>query len=135
MWRSAAPALRIKGLYLALVTLAVATLFPQIIEQFSDTTGGSMGLPVTSGQFYRGKVRERSIKFEPPEWTGLAKDQWKYLYFLAIAVFCFVIVRNLVNSRTGRAMVAVRDNEVAAEVNGIDVARIKVLTFGASAAL
>jgi branched-chain amino acid transport system permease protein len=45
-------------------------------------------------------------------------------------VICFVLVRNLVNSRTGRSMVAVRDNEVAAEVNGVDVARVKVMTFG-----
>lgn len=129
------PALRIKGLYLALVTLAVATLFPQIVEQFSDVTKGSTGLQVTSPQFYRGQIRERSVRFDPPAWTGLASDQWKYLYFLVLTVVCFVIVRNLVNSRVGRAMVAIRDNEVAAETNGINVAKVKVITFGISSAL
>lgn len=129
------PALRIKGLYLALVTLAVATLFPQIVEQFSDVTKGSSGLQVTSPQFYRGQIRQRSIRFEAPGWTGLAPDQWKYLYFVVLTVLCFVIVRNLVNSRVGRAMVAIRDNEVAAETNGVNVAKIKVITFGISSAL
>jgi len=129
------PALRIKGLYLALVTLAVATLFPQLVEQFSDTTGGTTGLAVTSLQEYRGRMRERSVKFEPPEWTGLAADQWRYYLFLALAAVCFVIVANIVSSRVGRSLVAIRDNEVAAEVSGVNVAATKVFTFGISAAL
>ena len=52
-----------------------------------------------------------------------------------VAVICFVLVRNLIHSRTGRSMVAVRDNEVAAEVNGVNVARVKVLTFGLASGL
>ena len=129
------PALRIRGLYLALVTLAVAMLFPDLIRQFPELTGGSSGLKITSPQFYRGAVRERAIKWEAPSWSGLADDQWRYYVYLVVAVLCFVLARNLVNSRTGRAMVAVRDNEIAAEVNGVNVARVKVLTFGVSSAL
>lgn len=129
------PALRIKGLYLALVTLAVATLFPQLVEQFSGLTGGTTGLAVTSPQEYRGRIRERSVKFEPPEWTGLAPDQWRYYLFLILAVVCFVVVANIVSSRVGRSLVAIRDNEVAAEVSGVNVAAAKVFTFGISAAL
>lgn len=129
------PALRIKGLYLALVTLAVATLFPQVIEQFSSVTGGSSGLSVTSEQMVRGKLRPSPIRFDPPEWTGLAKDQWKYYWFLAVAAVCVVVVANLVRSRVGRSMIAIRDNEIAAEVNGVNVSAVKVFTFGVSAAL
>jgi len=129
------PALRIKGLYLALVTLAVATLFPQVLEQFSDTTGGSTGLGVTSPELYRGRIRDRSIKFEAPEWTGLASDQWRYYFFLVVAAICFLLVRNIVNSRAGRSIIAIRDNETAAEVSGVNVARAKVFTFGLSSAL
>lgn len=128
------PALRIKGLYLALVTLAVATLFPLMVEQFKGLTGGSGGMQITSPQLYRGEMRDRPIKFESP-FAGLANDQWKYLIFLAITVLCFVLSRNLIKSRVGRSLVAVRDNEIAAEVSGVPVSTVKILTFGVSAAL
>lgn len=130
------PALRIKGLYLALVTLAVATLFPQVLEQFSGTTGGSAGLAITNQEMNRrGVLADRAIRVEAPTWTGLADDQWAYYVFLAVAALCFLVVRNLVRSRVGRSMIAIRDNEVAAEVSGVNVAIVKVLTFGVSAAL
>ncbi len=129
------PALRIRGLYLALVTLSLATLFPQLIDQFSDVTGGSTGLSITSLQETSRGMRERPVRFEAPEWTGLASDQWRYYFFLAIAAICLVLSRNIVNSRVGRSIVAIRDNEVAAEVSGVNVASVKVLTFGLSAAL
>lgn len=128
------PALRIKGLYLALVTLAVATLFPLMVEQFSGLTGGSGGMQITSPQLYRGEMRERPIRFESP-FEGLANDQWKYFIFLGITILCFFLSRNLIKSRVGRSLVAVRDNEIAAEVSGVPVARVKILTFGVSAAL
>ncbi|MEZ5321228.1 MAG: branched-chain amino acid ABC transporter permease [Microthrixaceae bacterium] len=130
------PALRIKGLYLALVTLAVAVLFPQILEQFSSVTGGSAGLGITESALnHRGVVVEQSIRFDPPEGSGLSTAQWRYFFMVAVAVVCFVITRNIIHSRTGRAIVAIRDNETAAEVSGVDVARTKVLTFGVSASL
>ncbi len=128
------PALRIKGLYLALVTLAVATLFPLLLEQFSAITGGSGGLQITSPQMYRGEMRERPIRLESPI-AGLANDQWKYFLFLAITVVIFVLSRNLIKSRVGRSLVAVRDNEIAAESSGIPVSKVKILTFGLSAAI
>ena len=127
------PALRIKGLYLALVTLAVATLFPLVIEQFPGLTGGSNGLAITSPRLYRGVVRDKPIVFEPA--FGLAGDQWKYYLFLAATVVCFLLARNLVHSRMGRSLVAIRDNETAAEVSGVPVATVKILTFGISSAL
>ncbi len=129
------PALRIKGMYLALVTLAVATLFPQLLEQFHDLTGGSTGLMITSPQEYRGTIEELRIEFEAPSGLGLQPDQWRYLFFLAVAMVCFVCVRNIVHSRIGRAMVAIRDNETAAEVAGVHTAVVKVVTFGISSAL
>ena len=114
------PALRISGLYLALVTLALATLFPLVIQKYSDVTGGSTGIRVPS--------------FEPPDWaSGLTEDQWAYYVVLAFAVVTFVFVRNLIRSRVGRAIIAIRDGEVAAEVLGVSLARYKVATFGISA--
>jgi branched-chain amino acid transport system permease protein len=128
------PALRIKGLYLALVTLAVATLFPLVVEQFPGLTGGSSGMAITSEQLYRGELRERRIRIESP-FEGLAPDQFRYFVFLGITILCFMLTRNLVLSRVGRSLVAVRDNEIAAEVSGIPVAKVKILTFGVSSAL
>ena len=130
------PAARIKGLYLALVTLSAAALFPQVLEQFSGVTGGSAGLDITSPELNsRGVMTDRAIRFEPPGWTGLATDQWRYYFLLAIAVLSFLIVRNIIKSRAGRSIIAIRDNETAAKVSGVNVASTKVFIFGISSAL
>lgn len=115
------PALRIKGLYLALVTLALAVVFPQVIKRFSEVTGGTQGKQVG--------------RFRAPDWTGLAQDQFIFYLFLAFALVAWLLVYNLVRSRVGRALVAVRDNEIGAEVLGVNVAFYKVVTFGLSAML
>lgn len=128
------PALRIKGLYLALVTLAVAVLFPLAIEQFPNLTGGGGGLAIKTPQVNsRGVVVERAIAFSP---IGPVRPELvKYFLFLAVATVCFVLSRNLVKSRMGRSLVAIRDNETAAAVSGIPVATVKIVVFGISAAL
>ncbi|MGZ4681214.1 MAG: branched-chain amino acid ABC transporter permease [Acidimicrobiales bacterium] len=115
------PALRIQGLYLALVTLALATVFPLVITRFSSVTGGTQG--------------KRVPRFRAPSWTGLTDDQWKYYVLLTFAAIAFVLVRNLVKSRVGRAIIAIRDNETAAQALGVHVAFYKVLTFAVSAML
>jgi len=115
------PALRIRGLYLALVTLALATVFPLIVTRFSDVTGGTQG--------------KRVPRVRAPEWSGLKDDQWKYYVLLAFAVVAFVLVRNIVRSRVGRSLIAIRDDETAAEVLGVNLSAYKVVTFGVSAML
>jgi branched-chain amino acid transport system permease protein len=112
------PALRIRGLYLALTTLALATVFPTLIQHFSSITGGTQGKPVTP---YTSPI------------DGLANDQWAYYVAVAFAAVVFLLVRNLVRSRVGRSLIAIRDNEVAAEVVGVNLAMYKVATFGTSA--
>lgn len=130
------PALRIKGLYLALVTLALATLFPFAVEQFRSITGGNQGLEIRSDQYVpsRDIWRSKPVKLASPfEW--LDDVQWQYFVFLVILAICLVIVRNLVKSRVGRSIVAIRDNETAAAVSGIPIATTKIITFGTSAAI
>jgi len=130
------PALRIKGLYLALVTLSVAVLFPDLVKQFASFTGGSSGLYITTPEVNsRGVEVERAIRILPPSWLDQTQAQWTFYVMLVVALLSFVLVRNVVSSRVGRSLIAVRDNEVAAEVNGVNVARAKVLTFGVSSAL
>lgn len=115
------PALRIKGLYLALTTLAFATTFTLLIRRFGSITGGTQGKVVP--------------RFQVPSWSSLERDQFTFYLFVVIAAVLFLLVRNLVKSRVGRALIAVRDNEVAAEVVGVNLAAYKVMTFGLSAAL
>jgi branched-chain amino acid transport system permease protein len=120
------PALRLKGLYLALVTLALAQIFPALVRKFDELTGGSAGIG--------------GLNYDAPAWTGLesgrrGRAEWMYWLALGTLVLGYVLVRNLVKSRVGRAMVAVRDNTTAASVMGVHVAATKTIVFGLSAAL
>src|SRR5690606_13623011 len=115
------PALRVRGLYLALVTLGLAVLFPRLGQRFIEGTGG-VALIRPSRRGFDSLI------------DGLANDQWQYLETLAIAALLFLLAWNLTRSRVGRAMIAVRDQEVAASTVGISIARVKVGTFALSAA-
>ncbi len=115
------PALRIHGAYLALVTLAMATVFPQLILRYESVTGGGSGLAVP--------------KWNPPDSVDLSREQFHFYLFALVTVAAYLLVRNLIHSRMGRAIIAVRDDETAATVLGIDAAKVKVMTFGLSAAL
>jgi branched-chain amino acid transport system permease protein len=120
------PALRLRGLYLALVTLALAQIFPQLVRKLDFLTSGSTGIT--------------AVQYKPPSWTGLSasrvdRAEWLYWIGLFLVVISYVIVRNLVKSRIGRAMIAVRDNETAASVMGINIAFVKTMAFGISAAM
>jgi branched-chain amino acid transport system permease protein len=114
------PALRLEGLYLALATFALALAVPQILKYFEHWTGGSQGIVLS--------------KPNPPWGLTLSPDQWLYFFTLAILVVLFVLAHNLLAGRTGRAIVAIRDNPIAAEAMGINTALYKSLTFGVSAA-
>jgi branched-chain amino acid transport system permease protein len=114
------PALRLRGLYLALVTLGLAIATPQIIKRAEGLTGGTQGLSVE--------------KVTAPAWSGLADDQWLYFVTLAVAAVMFVLAAFLVRGRVGRALVAIRENEIAARTMGVDLARFKTGTFAISAA-
>jgi branched-chain amino acid transport system permease protein len=115
------PALRVRGLYLALVTLGLAVAFPAVAKKYVHGTGGNALLQPPRKDF-------QSLL------TFLDDDQWKYAVCLAFTVVLFWAARNLVQSRTGRAMVAVRDQEIAATTVGVNLASTKVWTFAISAA-
>jgi branched-chain amino acid transport system permease protein len=115
------PALRIRGLYMALTTLALGLVFPQLIEKFQGTTGGAAGKAVPPPVV--------------PSWLQLDENQFVYFVSLAFLTVAALLVRNLVKSRFGRAIVAVRDHDLVAEAFGVRLAPLKVMIFGASAAL
>jgi branched-chain amino acid transport system permease protein len=99
--------------------LAVVT--PQIFKltPFEHWTHGIMGISV--------------LKPDAPFGLPLNPDQWLYLFTLAIAVLAYLAARNLVASRTGRALMAIRDNPIAARSMGVNTALYKSLAFGISA--
>jgi branched-chain amino acid transport system permease protein len=115
------PALRLEGLYLALATFALGVAMPQILKykHLEPWTGGVQGIVI--------------VKPDAPEWTGLTQDQWLYFVVLATLLLLFAIGWNLLRGRIGRAMVAIRDQPIAAEAMGVNTAMVKSLTFGVSA--
>ncbi len=113
------PALRLEGLYLALATFALAVAAPQLLkyEHFEHYTGGVQGLDLFKD--------DSPIAF-------LSNDQWWYYFSLFFGVLLIIAAWNLVRGRTGRAMIAIRDNPIAASTMGINTSVYKATTFGVS---
>ena len=127
------PSLRIKGLYLALVTVAFAAVFPSLLKidkwGISERTGGANG-------------RKISERVEAPGWLDwllrIDNDRhhiYRYWMVVLIAAGAFLLTRNIIRSRAGRAIIAIRDNETAAAVSGVNLRLYKTVTFGISAML
>jgi branched-chain amino acid transport system permease protein len=115
------PALRLQGIYLALATFALATALPQILkfQPLEPLTGGVQGIAL--------------LKPDPPAGLPLNADQWLYYFTLAVLLAMFAGAASLVRSRTGRAIMAIRDHPTAAAAMGINTSLYKTLTFGVSA--
>jgi branched-chain amino acid transport system permease protein len=121
------PALRLRGIYLALVTLVFveATRAMLKYDEFAGVTGGAAGI--------------KGERYVPPEWTpfdGRADlNKWFLWLSLAFLILIGFGTSNLIRTRIGRAMVATRDNETAAAVMGVHLASVKTITFGLSGAI
>jgi branched-chain amino acid transport system permease protein len=117
-----AAAARLRGPYLAGATLALAVGLPAIALRFPDFLGASDGLTV--------------FPPTPPAALGetFALERWQACIACAAALLAYVVLANLERSRLGRDFRAVRDDEVAAELAGLHVARVQVLAFVVSAA-
>lgn len=119
------PALRIKGIHLALVTLGLAIVFQPLAKRFPAFTGGvsgrAVGAELTAPGF-----------FGDSRW---AEGLYRYLICLAVVVLALWLTHNIINSRPGRAMRAVRDGDTAAAVYGVNLVATRVSTFAVSASL
>ena len=113
------PALRLRGLYLALVTLALAIATPQLIKRFDSFTEGTQGMTVEQPA--------------SPSWLPLADDQFLYVLALLVAAIMFALAWSLMRSQVGRAVKAVRDGEIPASTLGINLASTKTRVFALSA--
>ena len=112
------PALRVKGVYLAMATLSFAFTVEEVIVRWSSVTRGNRGMTVND-----------------PVIFGLKLSGPVHMYYLSCVVFWLVmlVVLNVLRSRTGRALSALRDSDVAAESMGINLAKFKTTAFAISA--
>jgi len=119
------PALRVRGLYLALITFGFALGFPPLARRLGKLTGGVTGRTVENDGF------------APPSFLGLDDHVqiFRYVMCLVVVALWFLLARNLVRSRIGRAMRTVRDNEAAAATFGINVRFVKAGALGISSAM
>ncbi len=116
----ALPSLRLKGLYLALATLAFYVIVDFLLRKAEPLTGGAAGTHVPHPSAFG--------------WT-ISTDRGFYFLILTVAALCAVFVANLQRTWVGRAMMAVRDSDIAAEMTGISVFRTKLLAFAVSSFL
>lgn len=117
------PALRLSGIYLALATFALAVAMPQFLKLgvFEHWTGGVQGLVIT--------------KPDAPFGLPISQDMWLYYFTLVVSLLLYIGSVNLLNSRSGRALMAIRDNQIAASAMGVNLSLYKTLAFGISAAI
>jgi branched-chain amino acid transport system permease protein len=113
------PALRLSGLYLALITFGIAVSFPQLPKKFDHFFGGTTG-----------KVLNL---VKPPFGLDTTPNDWLYYLTWGIAFVLLVVAWLLLRARPGRALQAIRDSELAAVSSGVNLATYKTLAFGISA--
>lgn len=115
-WLVGFPSLRLKGPYLAIATLGFGTAVYQIFTNVSALSGGHAGLALPA----------------LPVPLGISRDVYTYLFFFALFLLFIAVAYNIVSSYVGRAFVAIRDSDIAAESMGVNLARYKLLAFALS---
>ena len=112
------PALRLTGLYLAIATMGFGFIIEEILVRWEGMTNGNMGMIV-----------------DPPSIFGFSFYTETRYYYLSLVILILVILmaRNILRSPTGRALIAIRDSEVAAQAMGISMLKYKTMAFAISA--
>jgi branched-chain amino acid transport system permease protein len=113
------PALRLSGLYLALVTFGIAVAFPQLLKKYGHFTGGTTGKALNV--------------LKTPFGLHTSPNHWLYYLTWGIALVLLVGAWILLRSKSGRTWQAIRDSEIAAVSAGISIPQYKTLAFAISA--
>jgi len=113
----AIPSLRVRGLYLAIATIAASVILQFIFANWEAVTNGMKGLIV-----------------QPARFMGVQLDQPRLLYWIIVptAIVLVKMASNLFRTRVGRAFIAIRDRDISAELIGIPLFKYKLLSFGLS---
>lgn len=111
----ALPCLRVDVDFLSLITIAFAQIFNAVVKNWTPVTGGARGV----------------VGIPAPELFGIAINTQRrfYILIMLITVIVYVLLKNLMNSSVGRAMMAVRDDEIGAKAMGIDINKYKIIAF------
>jgi len=108
------PSLRIKGFYLIMATVAAYFIIHWLVLQFRSVTGGTEGLTVPPADLFGWSIRPKA----------------NYFYVvMVLAVLATIVTKNILRTRAGRAFVAIRDNDLAAEVMGVNLFSYKLQAF------
>lgn len=115
-------ATRVRGLYLAMMTVGLVFVGEHVFKQWRDLSGGpEAGRPAATPELFGHNLAESGQLF--------SGAQTMYLLMLVLLIIFAVAARNLVRSKVGRAFEAIRDRDIAAETAGVDVPRYKLLAF------
>lgn len=129
------PVLRLRGDYLAIVTLAFGEIIKNVINIFfigKDSNGFHFSM---KDQFSLGMEADGVMILNGPQGiSGTPKDSTFFIGVILVLITLFIVL-NLINSRDGRAIMAIRDNRIAAESVGINITKYKLMAFSVSAAL
>ncbi|MCE5254074.1 MAG: branched-chain amino acid ABC transporter permease [Actinomycetia bacterium] len=108
------PSLRIKGFYLIMATVAAYFIIHWLVLQFRSLTGGTEGMPVPAPDLFGLSIRDKTIY---------------YYVVMVLVVLATVVAKNILRTRAGRAFVAIRDNDLAAEVMGVNLFSYRLQAF------
>ena len=111
------PSLKVRGLYLAIATIAASFILHFVFQNWTSVTGGVRGLSIPPAQFF-----------------GIELAQPSDLYWVIIPLACLMVLAasNLFRTRIGRAFIAIRDRDISAEVLGVPLLQYKLMSFGLS---
>jgi branched-chain amino acid transport system permease protein len=110
------PSLRLKGPYLSIATLGFGVAVYQVFVNWEVLSGGRSGLAI--------------VRLKPM--LGLSSTRYEYYVYVALLAGFTLATYNLISSYVGRAFVAIRDSDIAAEMNGVNLTRYKLLAFALS---
>jgi branched-chain amino acid transport system permease protein len=129
-------AVRVRGLYLAIVTLGLVFIGLHLSRIFTEIAGpGSLGRKWPKLQFRIWKEETPLIDFSDKGhwfWFDISRNQKTYLLLLGLTVLFALAAANIGRTRTGRALAAIRDRDVAAEIMGVPEAKYKTIAFAIS---
>ena len=133
------PALRVRGLYLALVTIAQAAVFPTLVNidelGIARRTGGPNGRDVIEEVDRQESGFSSFFEWLPGVDGARGANAYRYWILLLMTVIVVALVRNIMRSRPGRAVLAIRDSEAGAAVYGVNLPLYKTVNFALSASL
>lgn len=111
------PSLRVKGLYLAIATLAASVILHFVFQHWTSVTGGVTGLSMPAATFF-----------------GIELDEPRELYWMVVPISALMVLgaTNIFRTRIGRAFIAIRDRDISAAVLGIPLLRYKLMSFALS---